>query len=257
MGSTIDAELLLDRLRGFEPPTSFRRQWRQMLFYPTLMQGFVARRMARIVTVSEASAQVIRRDFRVAAHRIRVVYNGLDSDRFHPGKPDARVPGRVIYVGNLEDRNKGVPFLLQALPLCKRLRELVVISASPDKSVWARDMVRDIGCGDKVRFRFQVSREVWQRWYASAEVAVSPSIFEGFGFPAAEAMACGLPVVAARGGALPEVVGDTGILVPPRDSRALAQALDRLLGDAALRARLGQAARNRVRSLVRSGQAAC
>jgi glycosyltransferase involved in cell wall biosynthesis len=87
--------------------------------------------------------------------------------------------------------------------------------------------------------------------YASAEVAVSPSVFEGFGFPAAEAMACGLPLVAAKGGALPEVVGDAGRLVPTRNAHALATAINILLGDAGLRQRLGQAARVRVQTKFR------
>ncbi len=92
--------------------------------------------------------------------------------------------------------------------------------------------------------------------YASAQLAVTPSQFEGFGFPAAEAMSCGLPLVAARGGALPEVVGDAGLLVPVRDPEALAGALARLLADAALRRRLGRAGRRRVEDKFRWAGAA-
>jgi len=92
--------------------------------------------------------------------------------------------------------------------------------------------------------------------YASAEVAVSPSLFEGFGFPAAEAMACGLPLVAARGGALPEVVGEAGVLVPPADPRALAGALTALLADPERRRCLGEAARRRVLTAFRWEDAA-
>ena len=86
------------------------------------------------------------------------------------------------------------------------------------------------------------------RHYCRAQLSVCPSLYEGFGLPVAEAMACGLPVVATSGGALPEVVEDgvTGILVPPADARALAEATDSLMRDAQLRRRMGQAGRQRI-----------
>ena len=82
--------------------------------------------------------------------------------------------------------------------------------------------------------------------YARAAVAVVPSVYEGFGLPAGEAMACGLPVVCTTGGALPEVVGDTGILVPPADTEALAGSITRLLDNPEQAAKIGRAGRMRV-----------
>jgi glycosyltransferase involved in cell wall biosynthesis len=85
--------------------------------------------------------------------------------------------------------------------------------------------------------------------YAEANVAVVPSLYEGFSLPAVEAMACGVPLVTTTGGALPEVVGEdgvTGLLVPPGDVGALAIAIDRILGDPALGAKLAEAARRRI-----------
>ena len=246
MVATIHHPLTIDRRRGFDPPTSFRRQLGQTLFYPIGMQGFVARRMPRIVTVSHASARAIRHDFRVRPERLIVIYNGIDGDHFRPPAAPSRVAGRAIWVGNLEDRNKGAAYLLQSVPHCRNLRELLVITASPRIPEWATSLVRDLGVTDRVRFHEPVDRAALPRWFATADLAVCSSIFEGFGMPIAEAMACGLPVVAARGGALPEVVGDAGLLVPPRDPVALAAAIDKLLGDPPLRRRLGRAARKRV-----------
>jgi glycosyltransferase involved in cell wall biosynthesis len=94
-----------------------------------------------------------------------------------------------------------------------------------------------------------VSDERIVELYAEAEVAVVPSLYEGFSLPAVEAMACGVPLVATTGGAIPEVVGDDGstaVLVPPGDPGALAGALIQVLDDAALRARLAEAGRQRV-----------
>jgi glycosyltransferase involved in cell wall biosynthesis len=77
-------------------------------------------------------------------------------------------------------------------------------------------------------------------------MAIVPSVYEGFGFPAAEAMACGIPVVASDGGALPEVVGDAGVVVPARDERALARAIDALYSDKTRMKSLAAAGRSRV-----------
>jgi hypothetical protein len=100
-----------------------------------------------------------------------------------------------------------------------------------------------------VRFVSGISDEEVVRLYAEAELAVVPSLYEGFSLPAIEAMSCGVPVVATTGGALPEVVGDDGLtalLVPPGDPGALANAITTVLGSAELRSRLGEAGRRRV-----------
>jgi glycosyltransferase involved in cell wall biosynthesis len=97
------------------------------------------------------------------------------------------------------------------------------------------------------------------REYSTGRIAVVPSFFEGFGFPASEAMACGLPVVANAAGALPEVVGtdgSAGRLVPPRDARALAATLGELLGEPARLEAMGRSARARVLSTFRWDEAA-
>jgi glycosyltransferase involved in cell wall biosynthesis len=243
--ATVHHPLHIDRARAFEAPTSFAEQWRRVRFYPLFMQGAVARRMERLLTPSRASAEAIEAHFRVPRGRVRVVYNGVDSDLFHPEPGIRRVPGRILFVGNLADRNKGALYLLRAMARLRPPAHLAVIGAGPSPPDWVEREIARLGIAGRVSFEVQLSpRELVPR-YASAEIAVSPSLFEGFGFPAAEAMACGLPVVAASGGALPEIVGEAGLLVPPRDPERLAAALERLLQDAALRGRLGRAARER------------
>jgi glycosyltransferase involved in cell wall biosynthesis len=122
-----------------------------------------------------------------------------------------------------------------------------------------------LGLADVVRCVSGISDEELARLYGQAEVAVVPSLYEGFSLPAIEAMSCGVAVVATTGGALPEVVGtheETGLLVPPDDPSALALAIGRLLDDAGLRARLGAAGRRRVVrqftwEVTAAGTAAC
>ena len=122
-----------------------------------------------------------------------------------------------------------------------------------------------LGLGDIVHCISGISDDELARMYGEAEVAVVPSLYEGFSLPAIEAMSCGVAVVATTGGALPEVVGtsgETGLLVPPNDPGALAGAIARLLDDPELRARLGAAGRDRVINrftwqVTAAGTAAC
>jgi glycosyltransferase involved in cell wall biosynthesis len=99
---------------------------------------------------------------------------------------------------------------------------------------------------DTVRFVSEIHTEEMVHYYAQATLAVVPSVYEGFGLPAGEAMACGVPVVSSDGGALPEVVGDAGVLVPARDSEALAAAIASLLDNPQQRAELGARGRERI-----------
>jgi len=149
-------------------------------------------------------------------------------------------------VGNFQDPNKGSIFLLRAMTLVHPSAHLVVATGGLAEPGRFYQNLRELGLEGRVEVKLQLTREELVELYATAEVAVSPSVFEGFGFPAAEAMACGVPLVAAAGGALPEVVGDAGQIVPPRDPEAMAAAINLLLRDAALRKHLGAKARDRM-----------
>jgi glycosyltransferase involved in cell wall biosynthesis len=107
---------------------------------------------------------------------------------------------------------------------------------------------KELGISDRVTLTGRVSKDELVRLYNACEVFVSPSLYEGFGLPAAEAMACGAPVVATTAGAFPEVIEDgvSGLLVPPRDAGALAGAIERLRKDSYLRYKLGREGRRRI-----------
>jgi glycosyltransferase involved in cell wall biosynthesis len=244
--ATIHHPLTVDRERGFDPPGRFADRLAKVLFHPVLMQGFVARRLPYIVTVSQASQRRIIADFRVAPERLRVVPNGVDSTLFRPRPHIARVPGRVLWVGNLEDPNKGGRYLLRAAPLLREGARLVIATGGLSRRSWAQGLLADPEIARRVDFRFHLGAAELAELYNSAEVAVCSSLFEGFGFPAAEAMSSGLPLVAAQGGALEEVVDHAGVLVPRADPAALAQAVNTLLDAPERRAALGRAGRERV-----------
>lgn len=246
--STIHHPLSIDRATWFENPSSLKQKIRRVLYYPLIMQKFVSNRLDRIITVSHDSARAITEAFGVPPERIRVVYNGLDGSEFAPISGLPKKPNNLIFVGNSEDRKKGLLYLLQSLLYLPEEVTLTVVDGGAPQRSFAPLLTQKYGINHRVHFTGKIGPGELVRLYCRAEIAVVPSLYEGFGFPAAEAMACELPVVACAAGALPEVVGQdgAGILVPSRDAQALAQAIQGLLRDPGLRQRMGQAARRRV-----------
>jgi len=222
---------------------------RRLIYYPIFMQELVSRHLDRIITVSEASAGMVELAFGVPRQQMHVIYNGIDAEMFRP-LPITKDANNIIYVGNSEDRNKGAAHLLHALHLLRDTTayRLTFVDRPRQELKLAPRLAWRYGLSTRVRFTGRVTTAQLVRHYNRAEIMACPSLYEGFGLPAGEAMACGLPVVATTGGALPEVVEDgvTGILVPPGDAPALAQAIRMLMGDAELRHRMGQAGRERV-----------
>jgi glycosyltransferase involved in cell wall biosynthesis len=249
--STLHHPLSIDRMTWFEQPSNLKQKVKRVLYYPLLMQRIVSNRLDRIITVSQDSAREITRAFGVAPENIRVVYNGLDGQEFAPISGLAKEPKRLIFVGNSEDRKKGLLYLLQALTYLPEDVTLTVVDGGAPQRTFAPLLTDKYQIAHRVHFTGKIDSGDLVRLYCRAEIAVVPSLYEGFGFPAAEAMACELPVVASTAGALPEVVGNdgAGILVPPRNAPALAQAINALLQDPELRRRMVQAGRRRVLSL--------
>ncbi|GAF86165.1 unnamed protein product, partial [marine sediment metagenome] len=223
----------------------------RIMFYPLVMQHLVTRRMDRVITVSESAAEETMCTFKVPREKIRVVYNGIDTEMFRELDGKRKERGRLLVVANTKDRKKGVIYLLRALQLLREEMDVkltIVDRGAPDND-YTPALVERFGLDGSVEFTGRLRVEEVVECYARAEVTVVPSLYEGFCLPAAEAMACGLPVVATTAGALPEVVedGKCGILVPPRDHHALAGALKRLLDDESLRQAMGEAGRVRVK----------
>jgi glycosyltransferase involved in cell wall biosynthesis len=154
-------------------------------------------------------------------------------------------------VGNTDDSKKGILYLLQAMTLLPEKVTLTIVDQGAPFKTYAPELVQKFRLASRVTFTGKVSPESLRQLYTSSEAVVLPSLYEGFGLPAAESMACGTPVIATRAGALPEVVGDhgAGILVPTRDPQALSQAIIELLRDPERRKKMGVAGRQRVEKL--------
>jgi glycosyltransferase involved in cell wall biosynthesis len=257
--SVIHHPLHLDREADFAIDPSFVKRVRRTLYFPLFMQEQVAPRLARIVTVSEASRREIERCFGIPEKEVAVVYNGTDADLFRP-MPDRKIETDLLFVGRTEDRKKGIGTLLQAMALLPERVTLKIVDGRIPEHGIVPALIRKYGLAQRVVLEkrwFELDELIAQ--YSTARVAVVPSHFEGFGFPASEAMACGLPVVANAAGALPEVVGPdghAGRLVAPRDPQALADAIADVLSDPARCAAMGRRARARVQSVFRWSDAA-
>jgi glycosyltransferase involved in cell wall biosynthesis len=245
--TTIHHPLTVDRRASFVRDRNVREAVGTMAFHPVGMQGFVARRIDRVLTSSETSAASIARDFRVPRARIRNVWNGLDTELFRPDPGVERSATELLCIGRATDPTKGVRILLEALArLPEHVRLTLVDDAGPANP--ARGWARKLGCAERVTWTGRIANEELVRLYNRAAVVVVPSRFEGFGLPAVEAMACGAPVVASAAGALREVVraGGGGVLVPAAEPEALARTLDALLEAPEQRRALGARGRERV-----------
>jgi MMP alpha-(1->4)-mannosyltransferase len=213
------------------------------------MQVRVARQLPAIVTVSHSSLSDISAQMGVPPDRMTVVPVGVDHSVYGPLEGVRPTPGRLIVTSSSDVPMKGLVPLLEAVAKLRTERDLALtVIGRPRPGGRVAKTLDRLGLHDSVRCVSGISDAELARLYCESEVAVVPSLYEGFSLPAVEAMACGVPVVATTGGALPEVVGsdgETGLLVPPDDPGALASAIGRLLDDPLLRGRLGAAGRRR------------
>ncbi|MFG2328355.1 glycosyltransferase family 4 protein [Streptomyces sp. NPDC048604] len=243
---TVDRQLELDAAEGWKRRASVRR-W----YAFTRMQKRVARRLPSVLTVSGSSEQEIVEHLGVRPERIRVVHIGADTDLWSPDPSVAEVPGRIVTTSSADVPLKGLVHLVEALAKLRTENpdaHLVVVGKRAEDGPVAQAIER-YGLVDAVRFVKGISDAELVDLVRSAQVACVPSLYEGFSLPAAEAMATGTALVATTGGAIPEVAGPDGetcLAVAPGDAGALAAALGRVLGDSALRARLGAGGRARV-----------
>lgn len=211
------------------------------------MQGKVARRLSHIITVSESARTEIANAFQISRDKLHVVYNGIDTEFFTPLDGVNRSANRLLVVNSGDIPLKGLHHLLEAVASLRLQRDIeLVVLGSPRKNSPTERLINKLGIDDCVKFTGPTESTALVRQYALATVVVVPSIYEGFGLPAAEAMACGAPVIATTGGALPEVVGDAGILVPPADPQALAEAISGLLNNPEELRRFGELGRKRI-----------
>ena len=244
--TSIHHPISVDRRIELAAATGFARLSKRRWYGFVRMQGRVARRVGPVLTGSESSRDDICRDFRVPPENVHVIPLGVDTRLFHP-RPEPRVAGRILAVASADSPVKGIATLLRAVGKLATERDVhLIVVGKPATGGPTERLVAELALGDRVRFVTGISDDELAGLAASAEIAVVPSLYEGFSLPAVEHMASGTPLVASRTGALPEVTGDAAVLVTPGDPEELAAALRRLHDSAGERERLGTAAWRRV-----------
>ncbi|WP_339104657.1 glycosyltransferase family 4 protein [Haloterrigena salinisoli] len=238
---TVDRDVALAAADGWGERLLIRRWYRFLR-----MQREVVRELPHVLTVSESAKRRTVADFGADPDALRVVHNGIDTDLFEPVDREHDRP-RVMTTVSADVPLKGARYLLEAFADVRETvdAELVVVGEFDEGGDCDR-LISELGIEDAVETHSEISYDRMVELYGTADVAVVPSLYEGFGLPAGEAMACGVPVVATTGGALPEVVGDAGVLVDPGDAAAMADAIRGLLADDDRRRRLGERARDRI-----------
>ncbi len=220
-----------------------KRRWYSFLN----MQIKVARELDPLIVVSESTRRDIVTEFGVKPERTRLVLHGIDHIQFRPLPHIKRRDDLIVACASADVPLKGLIYLIRAYAELLKTRpdlKLKVIGRLREGNT--SDELRDLGIMDKVEFIGGITDEQITEIYAEATIAISPSVYEGFGFPCGEAMSCGTPVIATTGGSLPEVVGDAGVVVEHSNPAALARAIGALLDDPETRARLGAAGRERI-----------
>ena len=205
--------------------------------------------MPRIVVVSQNSIDDIHTDMGVSRDRMRLVPVGVDPELFKPVPGVERQPGRLITTASADVALKGLSYLLEAMAKLRTERDISLTIIGKPKPGKSMRLIEELGLKEHIEFVSGVPDERIVELYSEAELAVVPSLYEGFSLPAIEAMCSGTPLVATDGGALPEVTGTDGETVlqcPAGDSDALAVQIARGLDDPELRARIGAAGRQRV-----------
>lgn len=245
-----DQVLTLHDLSWLEHPEWFAPAF--ALWYRLLLPA-LARRVKMLLTPSEYVRQKALRRFSLSPEQVRVVPGGVDMTRFQPlWRPASRLQAEgdpaayILFLGSLQPR-KNLGLLLQAWEQIRpQVPGLRLVISGTTGAVFRN--VAPPGRAERVQVLGYVSEADLPILYARALIFVLPSLDEGFGLPALEAMACGIPVVASRAGALPEVVGDAGLYFDPQDATGLVAALQRLLRDPKLRHDLGEKGWERART---------
>lgn len=239
---TRDRVLDLDAARWWRKPSVHR--W----YGFTTMQKKVARAIPDLLTVSSSSAADIADDFGVNPDQLHVVPLGVDTELFKPA-PQSRVPGRIIAISSADRPLKGIGHLLQAVARLRADHDLELqLVAKLEPHGATEKLIAELGLADIVHVSSGLTDSDLAALFASAEIACIPSLYEGFSLPAVEAMASGIPIVASRAGALPEVLGSAGEcadLVAPGNVDELTSALSGLLDSPGRRQWLGTAGRRR------------
>lgn len=243
--ATMHHPITVDRHLEMEHAKNIFQKFSKSRWYAfTKMQSRVAQRIDQIMTITEATKKDIHSSQGVPLEKIEIVPVGVDPKLFKPIPEIKREPGHILTTASADVPLKGLSYLLEAIVKLRTERDVrLTVIGKLNKTGSAAKTIERLGLESAVTFISDITDQEVVETYASASVAVVPSLYEGFSLPAVEAMATGIPLVATNGGGLPEVVGTDGeaaILIKPGDPDALIKAIGQLLDSPELCKKLGE-----------------
>ena len=212
------------------------------------MQKRVAPQLKNIICVSQPSKEDVISEFKVDEKKITVIPNGIDIGTFKPSSIKKHLGFRIVTTASADIPLKGLRHLILALPRVIRqfpLTSLTVIGKSPEKSNLNK-LIDDLDLEDKITFRSGISEEEIVKTYHDSDIAVIPSLYEGFGFGAGEAMACGVPLISTDSGGLKQVIGDAALKIKPGSVNEIEDGILKLFSEEKIRQDLAEKGRERM-----------
>ena len=240
---TKDHKLEMDNAKNWKEKLSSIR-WHN--FLP--MQKRVAPNLNQIICVSGSSKQDIVKEFQVEQNKIAIILNGIDVEKFVPNEKGVNEGYRLITTASADIPLKGLKYLIKALPgIVENFPDtsLDVIGKSPTDSK-IRQLIEELGLEEKIQFHSGISAEEIVNLYHVSTVAVIPSLYEGFGFGAGEAMSCGVPLISTQSGGLRDVVEDCALKIQPESVRDIQEAVIQLFQNPTQRRELSEKGRKRI-----------
>ena len=212
------------------------------------MQKKVAPQLKNIICVSQPSKEDVISEFKVDEKKITVIPNGIDIEIFKPSSIKKSLSFRIVTTASADIPLKGLKHLILALPRVIRqfpLTSLTVIGKSPEKSNLNK-LIDDLDLEDKITFRSGISEKEIVKTYHDSDIAVIPSLYEGFGFGAGEAMACGVPLISTDSGGLKQVIGDAALKIKPGSVNEIEEGILKLFTEEEIRQELAEKGRERM-----------
>ena len=257
--ATVHHPITRDKEHAIANASNWLHRWGARRWYSFLaMQARVTRKLPHVITVSQASREDIATCFGRPVAQTQVIFNGINTALFKPLGHIEKQPNTLLATCSSDQPLKGFKVLLSAYAeLLKKHPTLqLTVIGKLQANGESEKHLHHLKLQNRVIFRSGLTDDEMVEAYNAATVFVCPSLYEGFGLPAAEAMSCGTAVIVTDGGALPEVVGNAGVVVPAGDSQALARAAHQLLQDSNLRQNLEQRGRERACSVLSWGKVA-
>jgi len=240
---TRDRRLALEAAATWKERLSINR-WHSFL----RMQKKVAPQLNRIVCPSNQSKADVIEELKVNEENVDVVLNGIDLDSFNRDERVEKKPYRIITTASADVPLKGLKFLIEAMTeIIEEIPEahLMVLGRAKEKGDIAKQISR-LNLEEKISFRSGLSQSEVVSLYLSSHICVIPSLYEGFGFGAGEAMACGLPLISTQSGGLKEVIGQEAVIIEAASSEAIVKAVKDLFSNKEKQLALSRAGRKRM-----------